>query len=84
MRLNRIYFDNAATTPVDPRVAETMMYFMVENFGNASSLHADGNRAREVLDISRKTIADSLGATPDEICFTSSGTESNEKTLLNK
>ena len=81
MRLNRIYFDNAATTPVDPRVAETMMYFMVENFGNASSLHADGNRAREVLDISRKTIADSLGATPDEICFTSSGTESNNLAL---
>ena len=80
MKLKRIYFDNAATTPIDPRI-EAMRPFMLENFGNASSLHSDGNRARELLDISRKTIADTLGANPDEICFTSSGTEANNLAL---
>jgi cysteine desulfurase len=77
----RIYFDNAATTRVDQRVLDAMIPFFMESYGNASSMHDFGSRAKESLYYSRKTIADSINAQPDEIIFTSSGTEANNLAL---
>ena len=77
----RIYFDNAATTRIDDRVLEVMIPFFTESYGNASSMHDFGSRAKSVLHHSRKIIADSIQALPDEIIFTSSGTEANNLAL---
>ena len=81
MKQKRIYFDNAATTPMDNRVMKAMLPFMQEDFGNASSLHTEGTLAREALEEARRTISVCLGAKPEEICFTSSGTEANNLAL---
>lgn len=77
----KIYFDNAASTKVDPRVVEAMLPYFSEVYGNASSLHAFGVDAKEALEASRSKIAKSLGATQEEIIFTSGGTESNNFAL---
>jgi cysteine desulfurase len=77
----RIYFDNAATTSLDRRVLNAMMPCFDVCFGNASSLHTFGTQAKEVLDRSRSSIARCIGANPEEIFFTSSGTESNNLAL---
>lgn len=76
-----IYFDNAATTKVDDAVVKEMLPYFTENFGNASSQHDVGIKAREVLERSRKTIAKSIKANTGEIIFTSGGTESNNLAL---
>lgn len=76
-----IYFDNAATTRLDPRVLDTMVTYFENNYGNASSLHTFGTVAKESLDNARTIIASSIGANPDEIYFTSSGSESNNLAL---
>lgn len=73
----RIYFDHSATTPVDPRVIEAMMPFLTSNFGNASSIHFYGQRARAAIDKARHQTANLINARPNEIVFTSGGTESN-------
>jgi cysteine desulfurase len=73
----RIYLDNAATTCIDKRVVETMMPYFSIFYGNASSLHSIGAQAKEILDCSRSQIADCIGAQPNEIVFTSGGTEAN-------
>ncbi|MDO8523196.1 MAG: cysteine desulfurase family protein [bacterium] len=75
--MKRIYLDYAATTPVDPRVAKAMEPFWNENFGNAGGLYEEGRRAKEALTKSRETITKLIGAKPDEIIFTSGGTESD-------
>lgn len=75
--MQRVYMDHAATTYVDPRVVEVMLPYFTEHFGNASSLHFFGRDAKEALERSREIVAKSLGATPDEIFFTSGGTESD-------
>ncbi len=72
-----VYADNAATTPVSPQVIEAMMPCFCEDFGNPSSLHQAGRRAKDVLDGARASIAASLGCDPSEIYFTSCGTESD-------
>lgn len=77
----RIYFDNAATTPVLPEVVDTMTKILGEVFGNPSSIHSEGRKARAVVEESRKTVAGLLGASIGEIFFTSCGTESNNMIL---
>jgi len=72
-----IYFDNAATTPVHPKVFEKMKPFLEEEFGNPSSIHSFGRNARVAIEEARETIADFIGANPGEIYFTSGGTEAN-------
>ncbi|MDX9714907.1 MAG: cysteine desulfurase family protein [Dissulfurispiraceae bacterium] len=73
----KIYLDHAATTPVDPRVAEAMMPFFTECFGNPSSQHSFGRDAKETVESVRGQIALLINADPDEIVFTSGGTESD-------
>lgn len=77
-----IYLDHAATTPVDARVLEVMQPYFIEDFGNPSSFHTMGMRAKDAVITSRKTISQILGAHDDEILFTSGGTESNSLALF--
>jgi cysteine desulfurase len=72
-----IYLDHAATTPLRHEALEAMLPYLTEQFGNASSLHGPGRRARAGLDEAHEKVAAALGATPREIVFTSGGTESN-------
>ena len=80
--MERIYFDNSATTPLDPRVRATMQPFLAEAFGNPSSLHWAGREARAAVERARQQIAALFGAKPDEIVFTASGTEANNLAIL--
>jgi cysteine desulfurase len=75
--LRRIYLDNSATTPVDPRVVDAMMPFLKEKFGNASSIHFFGQEARAAVDKARHQVAALINSRPNEVVFTSGGTESN-------
>ena len=77
-----VYFDYNATTPLDPAVREAMLPFLGENWGNPSSVHHVGRRARAQLDEARERAAKVLGAKPSEIIFTSGGTESNNLAIL--
>lgn len=79
--MRRIYLDHAATTPLDPQVFETMVPYWKEHFGNASSVHALGRKARFAVEESRERMAALLGAEPGEIIFTSGGTESDNAAL---
>jgi cysteine desulfurase len=74
---DRIYFDNAATTPIDPRVLKAMQPYLQQYWGNPSSLHQEGRETRVAVDLARKQMAQLLHAEPGEIVFTSSGTESD-------
>ncbi len=78
--MNRIYFDNAATTPMDPAVQQTMIETMAV-FGNPSSIHQEGRQAKTILEKARKTVANLLGTAPGEIFFTSSGTEADNMAI---
>lgn len=80
--MKKVYLDYAATTPVDPLVSEAMEPYFFEKFGNASSLHAYGQEAKKGLEDSRQVLADFIGARPEEIVFTSGGTESDNFALL--
>ena len=71
------YFDNAATTPLDPEVLEAMLPFLSQHYGNPSSLHGPGRQVRAAIENARKTVAHLLNASPAEISFTSGGTEAN-------
>ena len=75
--MRKVYLDNAASTPVDSKVLEAMKPYFTAQAGNASSLHRWGQDAKEALNKSRRIIADSIGAEPGELIFTSGGTESN-------
>jgi cysteine desulfurase len=78
----RIYLDYNATTPVDSAVLDAMLPYFAENFGNASSIHSPGQRARGAVDAARASVAALLGAKPSEIVFTSGGTESDNLALF--
>ena len=75
--MSLIYLDNAASTKVDGSVVRAMEPYFLEKYGNASSVHEKGEEAKRALERSRKIIAQSINAKPDEIIFTSGGTESN-------
>jgi cysteine desulfurase len=78
----RVYLDYNATTPVDPAVLDAMLPFLVENFGNAGSVHSAGQRARAAVDSARESVAALIGAKPGEIVFTSGGTEADNLALF--
>lgn len=81
MAVNRVYFDNAATTAIDPRVAKAMASTLESAFGNPSSLHREGRQAHEAVEQARLEVATLLGATTGEILFTGSGTEATNLAL---
>jgi cysteine desulfurase len=78
----QIYFDHSATTPLDPRVVEAMLPCYGANFGNPSSLHWAGQQAKQAIDSGRSQVAELFHASPDEIIFTASGTESDNMVLI--
>ncbi|MBC7817741.1 MAG: cysteine desulfurase, partial [Planctomycetaceae bacterium] len=78
----RIYLDNNATTRPWPEVIETVAYHLQHSYANPGSRHAEGRQARKVLESSRETIASILGAQPDEVIFTSGGTEASNLALF--
>lgn len=80
--MNEIYFDNAATTPLDPQVLKEMLPYLTEIYGNAESEHEAGFRAKEAIDNSLKEIAEVLSCTTSEIIFTSGGTEANNLAIF--
>jgi cysteine desulfurase len=77
-----IYLDYNSTTPVDPRVLAAMLPYLAENFGNANSIHAAGQRARAAVDSARQSVAKLLGAKSSEIVFTCGGTESDNLAIF--
>ena len=81
--MSRIFLDNSATTPLDPDVLEAMTAVMAEHYGNPSSIHAEGRRARALIEAARKTVANVLNCSIGEIFFTSGGTEANNMALKN-
>ena len=79
--MNRIYLDNAATTPLDKEVMAEMINVMENYYGNPSSIHAQGREVRTLVEKARKTVAGLLNATPAEIFFTSGGTEADNTAI---
>jgi cysteine desulfurase len=77
----KVYFDNAATTPLHPEVIEAMLPYMKDHFGNPSSIHSYGRETRAAIEKARKTIAHLLYTSPSEIFFTSGGTEANNMAI---
>lgn len=80
--MQRIYLDHNATTPVDPAVLEAMLPFLSGDFGNASSIHAFGQRARAAVETAREQVAALINARPQEIVLTSGGTESDNHAIF--
>ena len=73
----RVYLDNSATTPIDKNVIDAMLPFLTEKYGNASSIHFFGQQARGAVDKARHQVAEIINARPNEVIFTSGGTEAN-------
>lgn len=80
--MKRIYLDHNATTPVEPAVVEAMLPYFSGDFGNASSIHTSGQRARAAVETAREQVATLLNAQPQEIVFTSGGTESDNHAIF--
>src|SRR6267143_762676 len=80
--MNRIYLDHNATTAVDPAVLDAMLPYFSADFGNASSIHTFGQRARAAVETAREQVAGLLSARPQEIVFTSGGTESDNHAIF--
>ena len=79
--MDHIYLDYNATTPIDPQVAESMLPYIHERYGNPSSTHVPGVAAKNAVDNARRQLAGMLGAKDDEVIFTSGGTESNNHAI---
>jgi len=79
--VKQIYLDCSATTPVKQEVLDTMLPYFTEVYGNASSIHRFGQEAKSVLDVSRKKIAETIGATPETFYFTGGGSEADNWAL---
>lgn len=79
--MHRIYFDNAATTALDPEVLDAMMPYLTEKFGNPSSIYSYGRETKMAIEAARKTVARILNCNPGEIFFTSGGTESSNTAI---
>ena len=75
------YFDHSATTPVHPEVSELMDSIQSTIYGNPSSIYSSGQKAKSVVENARRQIAESISAEPEQIIFTSGGTESNNQVL---
>lgn len=80
--MQRVYLDNAATTPLFPQVAEKMADYLTHNFGNPSSLHSFGREVRADMDKARNQAAELINAKEGEIFFTSGGTEADNLAIL--
>src|SRR5216683_6963902 len=80
--MKRIYFDHNATTPITPEVLAAMLPYLTAEYGNASSIHAFGQNAREAVEQARSSVAALLGARAADVMFTSGGTESNNHAIL--
>jgi cysteine desulfurase NifS/selenium donor protein len=80
--MNPIYLDYNATTPVDPEVVAELLPWLNEGFGNPSSSHPYGQRAKQAVELARTRLATALGCTPAELVFTSGGTEANNQALI--
>jgi cysteine desulfurase len=80
--MKRIYFDHNATTPITPEVLAAMLPYLTEEYGNASSIHAYGQNARDAVEQARSSVAALVGARAADIMFTSGGTESNNHAIL--
>jgi len=80
--MNRVYLDYNATTPVDPQVLDAMLPYFSGDFANASSIHSPGQRARAAVETAREQVAALIGARPQEIVFTSGGTESDNHAIF--
>jgi cysteine desulfurase len=80
--MSRIYLDHNATTPVEPAVLDAMLPYFSADFGNAASIHTPGQRARSAVETAREQVAQLLGARPQEIVFTSGGTESDNHAIF--
>ena len=81
MSIKRIYCDISATTPLDPRIGEFLIDLNEHIYGNPSSIHREGQAAKAVIEKSRRQLANALNSNPEEIIFTSSGSESNNMVL---
>jgi len=77
----KVYFDNAATTPMHPEVVKVIADMMLHNYGNPSSIHAQGREVKTMVEDARRTVAKLMGCTPGEICFTSGGTEADNMAI---
>src|SRR5574340_364885 len=82
MAMKRIYLDYNASTPVEPAVLEAMLPYFSADFGNASSIHTFGQRARAAVETAREQVAALVNARPQEIVFTSGGTESDNHAIF--
>src|SRR5580692_1304954 len=80
--MNRVYLDYNATTPVEPRALDAMLPYFSAEFANAASIHTPGQRARAAVESAREQVAALIGARPQEIVFTSGGTESDNHAIF--
>src|SRR5437667_6974562 len=80
--MNRVYLDFNATTPVEPAVLDAMLPYFSAEFANAASIHTPGQRARAAVETAREQVAVLVGARPQEIVFTSGGTESDNHAVF--
>lgn len=80
--MRKVYMDHSATTPVDPDIAHLMVKYMTEDFGNPSSVHSFGREVKKALEEAREQVATAIGAQPQEIIFTSGGTEADNGAII--